>query len=379
MGMTRNVVLHLSDADISVELTDDLITAAQCLQTLLLQHPVLQGADLNHFVNQWPEHQRSLSNINWSNVDLTECTATGLDLSEGVFERTVMMRASLHHSNLSGSRFAGTILDAAGLDHCCMDHSDFVSTPQLGTQARHALRPHMDEFLPFDRVLARSADFAHASMQHCVFQQVDFGSAMMASANISHSVIEKCSFEGSVLELTNFGHCHVYRSDLISSTLSASVCDQAVFRSNDYVQMPLPRTIADASFAFPGQFWRYLKTEYQHWLVMPREICVDYQRVLLIKLLVFSSVPLLAVLAWKYVATNSVLSLITAVGAVSTYALRRYFTMLLQAAVGFLFGKANDAEGLWRAGQRRNALMSLVTPGSVAARIIKLKRQHLGD
>jgi uncharacterized protein YjbI with pentapeptide repeats len=378
MGMMRTVILHLSDADIQVEVHDD-HTAAHCLQHILIKHTNLQGADLNHFVSQWPEHQRSLSMLNWSNVDLTECTATGLDLSKGVFERTVLMRASLHHSNLSHSQFAGTILDAAGLDHCCMDNSDFVSIAQQGKLARHPLRPHMDEFLPFDRVLARSADFAHASLEHCVFQHVDFGAAMMASANLSHSVIEKCNFEGTVLQATNFGHCHVYRSDMISSTLSDSMCNQAVFRSNDYVQMPLPRTIADASFAFPGQFWRYLKTEYQHWRTMPAEICVDYQRVLLIKLLVISSVPLLAVLAWKYVATNAVMSLITAVGAVSTYALRRYFTMLLQAAVGFLFGKANDAEGLWRAGQRRNALVSIVTPGSVASRIIKLKRSHLTD
>jgi uncharacterized protein YjbI with pentapeptide repeats len=360
--VTVDRTLHTSHGVITTQLVDPQELAAQCMSRLLKSHHNLHGADLTLFVSQWPCHKQSLAGINWKDADLTECVATNIDFSGGTFERSVLMRATLHHSNFSQCMFLGTIMDAAGFDHCCFDGSEFVSIKQTGKQARHALRSQLDEFLPFDRVLARSADFAHASMCNCLFEHANFSSAMMMAVDFTNSIIENCCFEGVVFTNANFAHCDVYRSDMISSTLNLITSNEAVFRSNDYFQMPMPRTIADASFSLIKQVKNYVIAEFCHWKTLTPQVRTDYDRVLLIKLVVFLSVPLLALLAWHFVETNQVVSMITALGAINTFALRRYWTMLLQAIFGFVLGKINDADGLWRRGMRHEAILSLIKP-----------------
>lgn len=369
MVVILNPILHTSHGEITTTLVDQHESAAHCMSRLLKSHQALHGANLTLFVSQWPCHKQSLAGISWKDVDLTECVATNIDFGGGTFERTVLMRATLHHSNFSNCEFLGTIMDAAGFDHCCFDGCEFVSIKQTGSHARHALRSQLDEFLPFDRVLARSADFAHASMKNCLFEHVNFSSAMMMGVDFANSIIENCCFEGVVFTNANFAHCDVYRSDMISSTLNLITSEQAVFRSNDYFQMPLPKTIADASFSLIKQVKNYVLTEFQHWKTLTPQVRTDYDRVLLIKLVVFLSVPLLALLAWHLVETNQVVSMITALGAINTFALRRYWTMLLQAMVGFVLGKINDADGLWRRGMKRAAVLSLIKPHAARRRL----------
>lgn len=353
-------LIHNTQGQLLYEADVDLPHAAALLREAVSAGAELSHADLVRMVQQWPSSDQSLAGLDLSGVDLTSAHAVGLTFDRCRFVCTVLRDCHATGASFVNCVFSGTIMDAGSFEHCNFSHSEFVENPQTSSMARHHLRPHSDEFLPFDRVLARSANFIMSKFVHCVFSQVNFTSAAFEQANLSWCIVDKCNFEGAVFDQTSFAHSHVYRSDLVSATLCECDSTGAVFRSNDYFEIPVPKTIADSSFAFPRQLKGYFLAELSHWRLMGKEIKLDYKRQLLIKLLVFSSVPLLALLAWKYVETNVVVSMITAAGAISTWALRRYFTMLLQAAVGFLLGKANDAEGLWRAGHKKQAVISLI-------------------
>jgi hypothetical protein len=231
----------------------------------------------------------------------------------------------------------------------------------------------MDEFLPFDRCLARTANFSHASFMNCEFTQVNFRDAQFSHASMAHAIMDKCSFEGAIFEQTDWQDCWVFNCDLTSSTLNQIVTHESVFRGNDYFEIPVPKTIADASWAFPKQFFLYVKEELEHWQHMVPEVKLDYTRQILIKIMVWLSVPVLALLAWSYLETNWVVSMITAMGAMSAWSLRRYFTMIMQAGVGFLLGKLNHADGLWKSGHKKAALVSLVTNPELVKRAKMVK------
>jgi uncharacterized protein YjbI with pentapeptide repeats len=349
-------------------------SAADFMRHVLKIKKNLHDANIQEMVRQWPDDRQSLANIDWSGVDLSGCDASNLDLSSGDFTHTIIRGAVLRSAILRKSIFAGTIMDGTCLERCDISGSLLTEVKQVGSTARHHLRPHADEFLPFDRLLARSADFTNAILDDCTIVHANFTAAIFEGASIKRTVIEKCNMEGAVFTGADFSDSHVYRSDLVSATICLSICTNAVFRSNEYIEVPVPKTIADASFSFPRQVIGYFRAEIDHWKSMPRELRIDYKRVIMIKLMVFASVPAMVVLAWKYVETNALMSLITAMGAISTLAMRRYVIMLMQAIVGFVLGKINDAEGLWKKGFRRKAISSIVMPGLISNRIAAIKR-----
>lgn len=341
----------------------------------LAQGHSLKAVDLVHFVRQWPQPWAHLRGHDFTNVDMSECHAAGIDMSGSDFTRTVMRSGNFRGCVFKDCVMAGTILDAANMHGANLSGSMLVAAPQQGTRARHVLRPQMDEFLPWDRVLARSTDFEDACLDQCLITQADFTAATFENASLQDCLVEKCNMEGAVFTGSTWDRSHVYRSDLVSATLCDAQAQDAVFRSNEYVEVPVPRTIADSAWAFPRQCWGYIQEEMAHYQKLVPEIRTDYQRQLLFRFLVVASVPLLAILAWKYVETNAVLGLITAAGAVSTFALRRYFTMLLQSVFGFAFGKANDAEGLWRSGLRGKALCKAILSGMVTHKLMALRKK----
>lgn len=363
-------VLKTGSNHVIATVTEHVTCAADCLQFILTTISTdIRGADLVKFVKQWDPPQRYLSDLDFTNADMSECYAAGLVFSGSNFTRAIIRSGNFTRCIMHDCLFAGTIMDAAIMHNCDLTRSMFIETAQRSNRARHPLRPHTDEFLPFDRTLARSTNFDSAKLNNCLMTQVNFIAAMFENAEIKNGLIEKCTFEGAVFTDTRWDNSHVYRSDIVSTTLVQSYAPGAIFRSNDYIEIPVPTAIAEASFSFPRQLWNYIKEEYKHWHIMPREIFVDYRRVLVIKSCIVLSVPLLAGLAWKLVEINSLLSMISAIGAISTFALRRYFTMILQAVFGFAFGKANDAEGLWKAGHRGKDLAKLLLKG--------LKKSHI--
>lgn len=335
----------------------------------------LASANLSKCSKQWNEQNRSLSGLDFSGLDLSECNAAGLNFENCNFSRSVLRGANLRNSNLSRCKFAGAILDAANLHDSNLCHAELVEAPKKGRTSRHGLRPHLDEFLPYDRLLARSTNFTGAKLDNCHIAHANFTAAIFEDASITNSLIEKCEFDGAMFTNADWSNSLIYRNDIVSSTLWESKCIGAVFRSNEYLEMPVPKTIADANITFPKQLFGYVTEEFKHWRYMPREICIDYQRVLFIKCLVFSSVPLLVWLAWKYVETNSFISLIAAFGAISMLALKRYVTILLKAIFGFAFGKANDAEGLWKTGFRGRSLAKILMSGLITRKLFELKKE----
>lgn len=363
-------VLKSSSNQIIASVSEHVECAANCLQHILATITNnLCGADLVKFVKQWDAPQRHLSDLDFTNADLSECYAAGLNFSGSNFTRAIIRSGNFTDCIMHDCLFAGTIMDAAIMHNCDLTRSMLIETSQRSNRARHPLRPHTDEFLPFDRTLARSTNFDSAKLNNCLITQVNFVAAVFENAEIKNCLIEKCMFEGAVFTNAQWDKSHVYRSDVVSTTLVYSYAPGAIFRSNDYIEIPMPTAIAEASFSFPKQLWNYVKEEYKHWHIMPKEIFIDYRRVLIIKSCIVLSVPVLAGLAWKLVETNSLLSMISAIGAISTFALRRYFIIALQAIFGFAFGKANDAEGLWKAGHRGKDLARLLLKG--------LKKSHI--
>lgn len=322
--------------------------------------------DLTRTVQQWPNHAQSLHDVVWSDQDLTSCHAMYVNFQGGKFVRTIMRDILATRAQFMNCDFSGAILDAGSFEWCNFSDSVFDVTPQVGGRARHPLRPQRDEFVPFDRVLARSANFAHAEFERCVFVHVLFTAAQFEHVNFSCAIFEHCSFEGALFDETCMHDCMVFNCELITTTLCGCNTAGACFRGNEYFEMPVPKVITLAAWQFPKQLITYVREEFDHWSRMGKEVKQDYKRQVLIKLMVMISVPLLALIAWKYVETNWVISMVTAIGAVSTWALRRYFTMIMQAGGSWLLGKMNHAEGLWRMGHRRQALLSLVSASKVS-------------
>lgn len=349
-------------------------TPVQFLTWAITQKQDFSGADLVKFVRQWPENLRSLAHMNFRGINLMECHAAGIDFQSCDFTLAILRGAHMRGCDFSHAVFGGTIMDAVNMHDCNLQFCEMIQVPQSG-RARHYLRPHEDEFLPFDRVLARGADFSNCDFSNSLLTCVNFNAAMFEHAKLISCLIEKCDFTGAIFTGCDWNNSTVYRSELMSVTLSDSISDGAVFRSNEYIEFPVPKLIAEASFAFPQQLWGYIKEEVAQFKRMPATIKTDYTRVLLIRVLVIATAPMLAFLAWKYLETNAILSLITAVGAISTFALRRYFTMLLQGVFSYAFGKANDAEGLWKAGHRGKNLAKLLVSSMITHKLQDMKKE----
>lgn len=325
----------------------------------------LSHTDISRCVQQWAEGHRDLTHMNWSDQDLTSCHITHVNFSHGVFHRCVLRDCLATHAIFQHCDFSGAILDAGSFEFCDFSDSQFDVTPQVGLKARHPLRPQRDEFLPFDRVLARSVNFAHATFERCMFVHVLFTAAQFEHTKFSCAILEQCSFEGALFEDTIMVNCMVFNCELITTTLCACDTSGACFRGNEYFQMPVPKVITLAAWQFPRQMLTYVKEELAHWRRMGKEVKQDYKRQVIIKLVIMLSVPMLVWVAWSYVETNWIISMVTAVGAMSTWALRRYVTMILQALGGWMLGRMNHAEGLWRLGHSKQALISLVSAHKV--------------
>lgn len=327
----------------------------------------LHGADLVHLVRQWPLGLRSLAGLSWHGADLSECHAANLDFSRGDFTVANLRSGNFRGADFSGAVLAGTVLDAANFHGACLADSRWLPHLGPGRGGRHRLRPQLDEFLPWDRTLARCADFERADLTGAVLVQADLTAASLVEADLSGAIIERATLEGAIMSGARLRGTTVLRTTIITATLcEVAGAEGAVFRTNEYLEMPMPRTITEASWSFPGLLRRYVREEVARWRRLPREIRVDYRRMLLTRALVLGSVPVLALLAWRYVETNALLGLITAAGAATTFALRRYFTMGLQSLVGFLLGRANDAEGLWRSGLRGRRFVRAALRGGLA-------------
>jgi uncharacterized protein YjbI with pentapeptide repeats len=327
----------------------------------------LSHTDLTRTVQQWPTQLQELTHINWSDQDLTSCLAVHVNFSHGVFHRCILRDMLATHAQFQSCDFSGAILDAGSFESCDFSDSHFDITPQQGSKSRHPLRPQRDEFLPFDRVLARSVNFAHAKFERCVFVHVLFTAAQFEHADFSFSILEQCNFEGALFDHTVMQNCMVFNCELVTTTLCACVTSGSCFRGNEYFEMPVPKMITLAAWQFPRQLLTYVREEFDHWRRMGTEVKQDYRRQVIFKLVIMFSVPVLALLAWKYVETNWIISMVTAIGAVSTWALRRYFIMILQAGGSWVLGRVNHAEGLWKMGHRKEALLSLVSASKVHA------------
>lgn len=323
----------------------------------------LRSADLVHFVKQWPLPHRHLHGVDFTGVDMSECHAAGVDFSHSNFTHAVMRSAHLRSCIFKNCLFAGTILDAANMHGCYLSGSMLVQHVPEGGSVRHTMRPHQDEFIPWDRVMARAVDLDSACLDHCLITQVDFTAATFENASLKSCMVEKCQFTSALMTNACFDHSHVYRSDLGTNSLNSASTTGAVFRSNEYVSVPLAKTIFESGFQFPRMVMRYVKSEINHYRLLTPEVKTDYTRQILLRLMVIATVPLLVILAWKFVETNALVSLVSAVGAVSTIALRRYFTMMLQGIMGFTWRKVNDAEGLWKSGVRGKPLLTSLFKG----------------
>lgn len=347
--------------------------AASALTQVIQSQPCLRGADLVHFVRQWREPDQSLAHVNFTDVDLSECHAAHICFSHSDFTRAQLRSANLRDSVFLECVFSGTILDAANMHGCDLTGSMIVEN-MLPAQQRHHMRPALDELLPWHRVMARAVDLDSACLDSCLITNVDFTAAMLENASMKQCLIEKCTFESAVLTGAHVQDSHVYRSDLTTNTLAHAHTQGSVFRSNEYVPMPSVKVMLESGAHFPKLMWQYVKSEWQHWKMMPSEVKLDYRRQLWLRVLVLSTVPVLAVLAWKIMETHALIGMISAVGAVSTFALRRYFTMGLQSLMNFTWGKVNDAEGLWKSGVRGKALLSAMCKGMVLTQIHNQRR-----
>jgi uncharacterized protein YjbI with pentapeptide repeats len=321
--------------------------------------------DLTRTLQQWPTHVRDLSHMMWSDQDLTSAHMMHVNFSHGVFHRCILRDCLATHATFTSCDFSGAILDAGSFEFCDFSDSQFDVTPQVGVSARHPLRPQLDEFLPFDRVLARSVNFAHAQFERCVFVHVLFTAAQFEHVNFSCAIMEHCNFEGVLFQDTIMVNCMLFNCELITTTLCKCITSGACFRGNEYYAWPMPKVITRAAWKFPRQLCTYVQEELAHWRRMGTEVKQDYKRQVMIKFMIMVSVPVMVLIAWKYVETNWVISMVTAVGAMSTWALRRYFTMIMQAGGSYILGRVNQAEGLWRLGHRREALLSLVSARKV--------------
>lgn len=349
-------------------------SAGQALTQVLAQGHDLKAVDLVHFVKQWPAHARDLTHMDLQGVDMSECHAAGVQFSHSNFTHAILRSANLRSCVMHNCLFAGAILDAANMHGCDLTGSMIVQHHPEGGSQRHPMRPHQDEFLPWDRVMARGVDLDSACLDHCLITQVDFTAATFENASLKYCMIEKCQFTSALMQGAHVDHSHVYRSDLSTPSLHEAHTPHAVFRSNDYVSVPVARTIFESGVQFPKMLGRYVRAEIRHYTQLPKEVKTDYTRQILLRVLVIATVPVLVLLAWKFVETNALVSVLSAVGAVSTFALRRYVTMMLQGIMGYTWGKVNDAEGLWKSGVRGRQLVSSLFKHMVLPEIHKQKQ-----
>lgn len=358
--------LRSVDGDI-ITACGDYTTPALFLRGWLARGGTLRGSDLVHLVRQWPWEVRSLAGLGWCGADLGECHAAGLDFSGGDFTLALLRSGNFRGADFSGTLLAGTIMDAANFHGASLRGARIIPHESSAGGGRHRLRPQADEFIHWDRALARCADFESADLGKVLMVQADLTAASLAGAVLAGTIIERCTLDGAIMTEARLTGATIMRTSMITATLcEVDTARGAVFRTCEYVEMPVPRTITESSWRFPGLLVRYLGEEISRWRRLPGEIRVDYRRMLVSRAVVLGSVPVLALLAWRYVETNALLGLITAVGAATTFALRRYFTIGLQSLVGFLLGRANDAEGLWRSGLRGRRFVRAALRGGVA-------------
>lgn len=354
-----------TDSHVLFQTHEPVTSASHLVQMALVAQVNLSHVDFVDLVNAWPTPERTISHVNFTDQDLTSAHVVGVQFENCDFTRVILRDWHATHAQFHNCVFAGAILDAGSFEDCVFDQCEFVEAEQVSSKARHALRPHSDELVPFDRVLARAANFVRAKFSACVFSQVNFYAAVFELAALTGCILDRCDLESSVFGCTQFVNSHVYRSNLISATLCECVTDSAVFRSNEYVEWPTAKMLGDAGLRLPQQLKMYVQAEWDHFKRLHTDIKTDYKRQLAIRACVILSVPLLALLAWKYVETNWIISMISAVGAMSTWAMRRYFTLILQSVFGYILNKMNDAEGLWKSGHRKAALKSLVVSPNV--------------
>lgn len=370
-------MFYLRDVNHSVilELSESHTTAKSALSELISQGVSLKGCDLIAFVNQWCPHERDLTHMSFANVDMSECQASGLNFNHSDFTLANLRSAHLRDSSFRECVFAGTILDAANMHGCDLTASMIVEHVKQDFSLRDHMRPTADQLLPYVRVMARGVDLEDACLDACLITHVDFTAATFTHVSMKDCLIEKCVFDSVLMHGVDFSDSLIYRSDMCTSSLIHVLTQGAVFRNNEYVQIPSAKIILEGGVHAPQLMWQYVKAEWSHWRNITCEVRQDYRRQIWLRVLVMATVPLLVFLAWRYVETNWVMSVITALGAISTFALRRYVTQMLQSVFGFTWGKINDAEGLWRSGVRGKALMSAVCKGTMLSVIYDHRRR----
>lgn len=370
-----HLILRDVNHDVIHVLDQDHASAAQALAHVITQGVPLKAVDLVHFVQQWPTHYRDLTHMNFVNVDMSECHAAGINFSHSDFTCANLRSAHLRGCMFTTCVFAGTILDAANMHACDLTASMIVEHEKQDFSLRDHMRPTSDQLLPYVRVMARGVDLEAACLDACLITHADFTAATFTQVSMKDCLIEKCVFDSVLMHDVDLSDSLIYRSDMCTSSLIHVLTQGAVFRNNEYVQIPSAKIILEGGVHAPQLVWQYVQSEWAHWRNITPEVRQDYRRQIWLRILVMATVPLLVFLAWRYVETNWVMSVITAVGAVSTFALRRYVTQMLQGVFGFTWGKINDAEGLWRSGVRGKALMSAVCKGTMLSVIHDHRRR----
>jgi uncharacterized protein YjbI with pentapeptide repeats len=369
---------YLTDVnqDVIQEIPQSHVTARAALQDLISQGISLKACDLVTFVQQWPPQSRDLTHMNFANVDMSECDAHGLNFNHSDFTLACLRSAQLRHSSLKECVFAGTILDAANMHACDLSHSMIVEHVRSDLSVRDHLRPTQDQLLPHVRVMARAVDLESACLDACLITHVDFTAASFTHVSMQFCLIEKCTFDSAIMHGVMLTHSLIYRSDLCTSSLTHVQTQGSVFRNNEYMVWPSARMVLEGGFRMPQLLHMYVHSEWSHYQTVTAEVKQDYRRQIWLRLLVMATVPVLVLLAWHYVETNWVMSVITAVGAMSTVALRRYVIQILQGLFGFTWGKLNDAEGLWRSGVRGKALMTAICNGTMLSVIHEQRKNN---
>ena len=359
---------------LAVPSTSDL-TPRLFLERLVREGVPLPGADLKRLLAEWPADTNGnpydLRGVCLAGGDLRGCEASYVDMAGADLTRTIVSNGSFRDAKMADAVFHATIADGASFRRADMRRVSMVQVDTIaGARQRHSLRPMIDEWLPFDRCLLRDADLGEADLSECIMTEVDAADCMLDSAVMRDAHLECVNLAGAFYADTCMDGATVYHSQLSSPTLHAITAENAVFCSNIYFVEPGGREIGGAGLRFPVQLWHYVREYLAQRKLLPPGVRADADRMLVIRLVVLLTIPVLVTLAWKHIEHAPGVSTLLTLGAISAFAARRYVTMVMQGLIATVLGRMHDAQGALRStGRRSRALAVFLMPGTVAGRL----------
>jgi uncharacterized protein YjbI with pentapeptide repeats len=239
----------LSDVSLNDEQADKIQTATQLLMsqtkharqnsptstTPLLPLPSQGALLLRGWVLQLLNAKRSLAGRDLSEADLSGLDFSGLDM------RDVMMeKADLSHCDFSDCRLDGSVFTQANLTQAVFNQSIMIKANLSAIKADNA------SFV--------GADLSHCIMADAVFDDCDFSTAKLHDVMALKVDLSGCKLQQVSCDKSHFVEANLARSDWQQAKVSASILLQPDLSQSNWQQSELSRCIVVQAKANDANF-----------------------------------------------------------------------------------------------------------------------------